>query len=486
MGHLCMKWLCLACGVLFVFTSQAMGNEPEKEQVAFLEWARGSLTLITDVTAVGRIVGDARIVALSEGVHDAAEPLQFRNDLLKYLVEKKGFTAIAIESGIVESRLVHDYVLGGSGELTQVLAGGISWTFDNLPQNASLVSWLRAYNADANHPRKVNFYGFDISGSPGNPDPNRGPESALIEALKYLVQVDPTAANQFRTKLTSYFSRLRIDFSRPAEQRSYAGLGRAERDRLTSAIEDLITLFERHELEYSNASSKQEYQWAYRAALGARQVDEWLRQIPAGLQTFSEVIPFFGVADNVRDRAQADNLDWIMRTEGAQGKVLIFAHSIHLSMDPVTTHWWGAASQDNSHSIKTYQYDVVGTYLRRRWNGELVTIGNFVNSGDVGCADYHQKLDRTPPGSIVAMTRQIGAPTFLLDLRKAPQPVLSWLERPRLFGQPDDVFGLQEGFDLTLGSAFDVLFYLDAVTPACQAQQAVRTAVANFPTDAPE
>jgi len=50
---------------------------------------------------------------LSEGVHGAAEPLEFRNRVLQYLVEAKAFTAIAIESGIVESRTVHDYVRGG-------------------------------------------------------------------------------------------------------------------------------------------------------------------------------------------------------------------------------------------------------------------------------------------------------------------------------------------------------------------------------------
>ena len=43
--------------------------------------------------ALGEIVGEARIVALGEGSHGVAEPLDFRNRVLQYLVEEK---AIAI------------------------------------------------------------------------------------------------------------------------------------------------------------------------------------------------------------------------------------------------------------------------------------------------------------------------------------------------------------------------------------------------------
>jgi erythromycin esterase len=92
--------------------------------------------------------------------------LEFRNQVLRYLVQEKGFTAIALESGLVESRKVYDYVRGGAGELASVLAEGISWTFDRLPQNATLVSWLKDYNSDPQHTCTVNFYGFDVPGSP--------------------------------------------------------------------------------------------------------------------------------------------------------------------------------------------------------------------------------------------------------------------------------------------------------------------------------
>src|SRR5262249_1931502 len=45
--------------------------------------------------------------------------------------------------------------------------------------------------------------------------------------------------------------------------------------------------------------------------------------------------PFVAATNDARDRAQADNLDWIVKREGANGKVLIFASRYHLSAMPI-------------------------------------------------------------------------------------------------------------------------------------------------------
>jgi erythromycin esterase-like protein len=249
------------------------------------------------------MIGNATVVALGEGIHLGTEPLEFRNRVLQYLVEKKGFTAIAIESGIVEGRGVHDYVRGSPGDLATVLAQGISWTFDRLPQNEALVRWLREYNADPRHTRKVNFYGFDVPGSPGNPKANRGMDTALVEVLKYLARVDNAAAAAFHARLDSFWPNIRVGFRRsPDAPPGYERLSQAERDALTAAIGDLIILLERREAQYTAASTGSDYEWAYRAAIGARQVDGWLRQIPLRWQPSSELPRFLAVATDVRDR----------------------------------------------------------------------------------------------------------------------------------------------------------------------------------------
>src|SRR5687767_7224396 len=102
-----------------------------QHRVAVLELAKKSRVRLAttapgssweDLAPLGEMIRDATVVALSEGVHGGAEPLEFRNRVLQYLVREKGFTAIAIESGIVEGRMVHDYVRGGPGDLASALS----------------------------------------------------------------------------------------------------------------------------------------------------------------------------------------------------------------------------------------------------------------------------------------------------------------------------------------------------------------------------
>jgi erythromycin esterase len=88
------------------------------------------------------LVGKADIVVLGEALHGSREPLEVRNALFKYLVETMGFTAIAIESGIVEGFTADDYVQGGPGTAQAAASRGITFGFNVLPQQAELLEWM--------------------------------------------------------------------------------------------------------------------------------------------------------------------------------------------------------------------------------------------------------------------------------------------------------------------------------------------------------
>ena len=136
--------------------SPSEAQVPQDVRTDFVQWAQQSLHQVSDANLdapapdlqpMREMIGTAKIVGLSEGQHAAAEPLVFRNRLFKYLVENLGFGAVAIESGIVESRLLNDYVTQGKGELDTVLKQGFSAGFDTFRQNVELIGWLRNYNA---------------------------------------------------------------------------------------------------------------------------------------------------------------------------------------------------------------------------------------------------------------------------------------------------------------------------------------------------
>src|SRR5690606_11694254 len=65
---------------------------------------------------LGALVGEARVVAIGEPAHGAHEPLALRNRVFRQLVEQQGFTVIALETGLTESRALDAYVRDGPGE----------------------------------------------------------------------------------------------------------------------------------------------------------------------------------------------------------------------------------------------------------------------------------------------------------------------------------------------------------------------------------
>jgi len=69
----------------------------------------------SDLLPLESAIGTARVVALGEPMHGAHEPLAFRNRLIRFLVERMGFTAIALESGFTESISARSFIERGDG-----------------------------------------------------------------------------------------------------------------------------------------------------------------------------------------------------------------------------------------------------------------------------------------------------------------------------------------------------------------------------------
>ena len=143
----------------------AVAAGAQQNTESFVRWATAHAVPIRsvepgtgfdDLRRLQPIIGNARIVALGEPTHGAHEPLAFRNRLFQYLVEELGFTAIAIESGLAESRRIFDFVAGGPGAdgpdaARKVVRENLTWGFGSFEENEELVRWIRAYNADTTH-----------------------------------------------------------------------------------------------------------------------------------------------------------------------------------------------------------------------------------------------------------------------------------------------------------------------------------------------
>ena len=391
---------------------------------------------IADMQQLAGVIGQARVVALGEPAHGAHEPLAFRNRLFQYLVAEQGFSAIAIESGLPESRAIHDFVNGGPGDVRRIVRANLSYNFGALEENVDLVEWMRAYNVNPEHQHKLRFYGVDLSlGGPRGYTPTR---ASFDAALTYLAAVDQASAARERSALEPFLNRLP----------SAASFTTTEHTRLHAATDDLVSLFASHHRTFVARTSEHEYAWGLRNAVVALQsANEFRVALPGPLS--GPILPGDWRAAEARDSAMAENVRWVLDQEGLAGRVLVFAHNAHVK----TTRTEGGIWNVFAHAPNS-----MGARLRNGLGDRLLVIGT-------SAAENPPALPRwTPdPGNLDRALAEIGPPMFVLDLRlsRADGPATAWLAEPRT---------LRANFTTTLtvstGRAFDVLFFVRTLSQA--------------------
>ena len=107
---------------------------------------------LDDHAWLDKAIGDARVVAIGESAHYNREFYELRHRLLRYLVERHGFSAYAMETGFVEGWLTDDWVRGGDGQLGHVMANGITSLMGLWTQLRTHLAWMRQHNRTATHP----------------------------------------------------------------------------------------------------------------------------------------------------------------------------------------------------------------------------------------------------------------------------------------------------------------------------------------------
>jgi erythromycin esterase len=387
---------------------------------AFVNWSQKNIARIntvdpgagaSDLRGLKPVIGQARIVALGE-THGTHELLRLRNRLFQYLVEELDFTAIAVETGVTESMLAEDFVMGSAIDSKSAARS----VFSNnrtiaYVENFELIDWMRRHNSSLTPARKIHFYGLDMSGQiNGDFVQSR---MTLDAALSYLRRVDSDLAAQFQKRLDPFLPKFFETFGEPRVP-DYRTLNQEERDTLTSTIADLIGLFERHRIEFSAASTEHEYLAGYRNAVAARQLDNHFRVRPEAKG--SNPLDFREAA-SARDSAMSENALWALAQGGWRGRLFVYAAMGHVHRGP------------QKADVRFFPQKPplwMGQYLDSRLGNDLFVFGTAYRQ-----ADEALKLGAIDPGSFVATLARIGTPLFALNLRSVPKvgAAADWLNK---------------------------------------------------------
>jgi erythromycin esterase len=405
---------------------------------------------VRDLEPLGALVRDSRLVAFGEPFHGGHEPLLMRNRIVKYLVSSEGFSAVALETGLAKSKLLYDYVLGTSPASDSALRSAFSYGFGRYEENIELLEWLRAWNAGRVDSARVRIYGMDLTGQMAS---SAAPSVEAV--LGYLDRVDPDAA-----------ARLQHDFATTLPRFTNATfplLPSVDQDAISGQVQDLVSTLRGHEGAYVKASSVDDFDWAVHQALNAFQDASYLRLWPrgfrmSGISTDSLMAsarrraPELELLGSVREIGMVDNLAWIVEREASRGRVLVFAHDLHLSRaeavadEPLLNGHRGA-----------------GTYLAARFGRAYRVIGSYYGRA-VGMPANARSLPPDTTG-IDGVLASPGLAAYLIGLHdpSIPAPLTAWLaatHATRTGNSGDQVVRAAPSL------AYDALVYFATIRPA--------------------
>jgi erythromycin esterase len=394
------------------------------------------------------IVGDARVVAIGESTHRVHEFYRLRHLVTRFLAEEMGFTGFAMESGFPEGWAVHDWVLGGEGDLDALLHTGITYHMGECAEMRDQLVWMREHNRT--HDRKIRFYGMDL------PDSSASALPGVVAALAFLDEADPAYAAAARKSLLPLFGYLPADrtglaWAAPAIH-AYLALGTAHRHELTARIGELTERLRALRVPYSTVDAERA-DIALQCAVTARSADAFLAAMAAAPgRTYRGA--------NVRDAAMAANVEWILDREE---RVVVGAANGHLQRWPYRVP-----------PIINDEQVMLGQHLARSLGDRMVVIATTYDGGRVfghrplpdgppGHTEvfYEDVAPFTEPGSLDVLLAGAGQPLALLDLRKVPADG----EVARCFAGID---GTRQGPYKQLVNpleAFDAVVHIDRITP---------------------
>jgi erythromycin esterase-like protein/predicted phosphoribosyltransferase len=349
--------------------------------------------------ALFELVGDAHFVLIGEASHGTGNFYAARAQMTRWLIEEKGFTAVAVEADWPDAYRANRYVRGhdADADAEETLRGFQrfpTWMWRNAPV-LDFVGWLRERNDRIlDDRRKAGFYGLDLYSL------NR----SIDEVITYLDRVDPDAARRARERYAC-FDHYGTDDGQTYGLAAAMGAGETCEQEVIDQLLDL----QRHGLEYARRDgllAEDEQFYAEQNALVVRNAAEYYRSMFSG-----QVLSW-----NLRDRHMVETLDAIWAHLTTQldepAKIVVWEHNSHLGDARATE--MAARGELN-----------VGQLVRELHTGDCRNLGFTTYTGTVTAADdwggeAQRKLVRPAlPGSVEELFHQVGQKEFMLSFATA-------------------------------------------------------------------
>ncbi len=385
---------------------------------------------LKDLGALGRMVGDARVVGLGEATHGSRDFFRMKHKVFRYLVEEKGFRTFSLELPWSSGLRIDAYVLRGEGNLEDIAREEFqgSYRIWNNQDYRDLIEWMRDHNR--RHPDDpVRFMGDDMGYA--------GPE-LYDRVTDYVARAHP----RLRARVAELYRGLAPTTDADTYSRRYLELPQAERADRAERTRKVLELLRRQ--PPGSGAARQEHAWAVQHA---RAVHQLAQGFSYDVTDEDQVVRMM----RYRDQVMAENVAWWHRRTG--DRILLSAHNTHVSYDAFDARY-----------PRTQ-----GAFLRDTLGEDYVSVGFSFHQGAFkafGTDDNVMRtyrVDAARPGSNEHTLDKVRRRDYVLDMRTAPAAARAWLDEPRVTrnigaGWPDPMT-----YEIALGEAHDILVHLHDV-----------------------
>ncbi len=252
-------------------------------------------------------IGDAKYVLLGEASHGTHEYYKWRTQISKMLIERKGFSFIAVEGDWPDcyrlNRYIKNYPNSGSSafDVLHAFNRWPTWMWANW-ETVALAEWLREYNDKQRETHKIGFYGLDVYSL----------WESFESIIEYLDKKDPIA-KQSALKALKCFE--------PYNDREGQTYAKASTMVPTLCENDVIELLSKIRLNAPSYNNDPEE---------VMNLEQNAQIIVNAERYYRAMIKASSESWNIRDRHMVYTLNSLMDFHGANSKGIIWEHNTHI------------------------------------------------------------------------------------------------------------------------------------------------------------
>lgn len=337
---------------------------------------------MADMSAMKSSLQDKQIFAFGEATHGTSEFHTAKHRIFQFLSTELGVKNLVIEENFSAVVPLNDFIKSGSGGDVKSVLSGLRSSLFKTQEFKNLVIWMQNYNLGKAEKEKLSIYGMDAQ--------NTAYSAMAIQ--KYVQKYDANYLPTYNTLASSFLADL-TDFS--SQEAALKAL-----PTLVGKIKEVRTYIEGKSNIYTSGAGIEGYSLL-------------LQHITIIEQALNQYIGYTKSAEDgfeTRDANMSNNVKWIEASQGANTKIMVWAHNGHVNLVP-KAYFGGRA------------INFLGTNLRKMYGNKFYTVGFVFNEGEFSAVNQNGQIQNftVKPYKTALLSlamASLNTPAFFYDFTK--------------------------------------------------------------------